>query len=99
MKNILYSKTVVDARDSEDGEMPTRIILTQEENCFALWVTGFRGTHMLRYFLGRSRDEAIEAGVDEARNWINQEKEFSDTPSPDGVAAPAPKPSAASSLS
>lgn len=63
MKNIIYEKTIVPASKSEDGQTPTRIILTQEVNGDAVFHSGFRGTCVLQWFDPYQRNMAIEQAV------------------------------------
>jgi hypothetical protein len=64
MNNILYQTTIVERKDSVDGEMPTILYVTEESNCFAVWINGYDGKELLRYFPYSTRYEAINFTVD-----------------------------------
>ena len=63
MNSEVYAGIYVNARDSADGETPSRIVVTSESNGHAIW----RDTHdervLLEYRQFGSESEAIEAGV------------------------------------
>ena len=70
MENELYRKVIVCAREAEDGETPTAVVVTEERNLFVVWVTSFGGGTELMNTYPRcrfSREHAIEAAVDMGR--------------------------------
>jgi hypothetical protein len=69
MKNVLYCRTIVPAKDAEDGETPTQIVVTEEANCFAVWETSEFDTVLLNHFT--VREDALENGV----LWVANSKE------------------------
>lgn len=71
MENCLYSKTIVPARLSEDGETPTKIHVTRENNGFAVFLCDYNGTELIKWFRS-GRETAIEFAVDYARNFITK---------------------------
>lgn len=70
MNNVLYEKVITPASYERDGELgdysPTKVIVTQEVNCFAVWMEGegYSG-HLL--YIDLNKDRAIEEGVDLAQ--------------------------------
>ena len=63
MNNVLYTATIVLAKDSPDGESPHQIVLTQEINGFAIWEWSFDIAADAPLQWHRNRDAAIEAAV------------------------------------
>ena len=64
MQNEIYAKTVTPARDSADGETPTRVVLTEEVNGYAIWLQGHEYEGALLYFATSAlRSAAIERAV------------------------------------
>ena len=68
MENIIYSRTLINAGDSRDGESPTRIVATEERNGFGVFVecSYTAGTEILKWFEPHERNKAIEYAVKEA---------------------------------
>lgn len=58
---IVYSRTLIAAADSSDGETPTQLKLTNEENCYLLWITDAEGDFLIGAY--RARDTAIGFSV------------------------------------
>ena len=70
MKNIIYSKTVITARNSEDGETPTQVFVTEENNGYFVWLDSYStGPKLLGYEW--DRNNAIEKAVDFGRMPID----------------------------
>jgi hypothetical protein len=62
MNNELYRKCLLPARESLDGETPTLLIVTEENNGFGVWLTNCEDRQKLLKWKD-SREEAIEEGV------------------------------------
>lgn len=61
MKNVLYCRTIVPAKDAEDGETATQIVVTEEVNLFAVWETSEFGNELLNTF--NTREDALDSAV------------------------------------
>lgn len=61
MNNAIYSRTLVPANESPDGEA-TILEVTEESNGNAVFIVGPNGTVLLKWFQW-SRNQAIEFGV------------------------------------
>lgn len=69
MKDVIYRKTLIQARDSEDGEAPTTVTLTRETNGYALILETYsRHPICLAWFTECQREMAVETAVD-AHAW------------------------------
>lgn len=73
MNNILYRRTVVNAKDSVDGEYPTTINVTQENNGYLVVIDSHDGGHeLLKWFPSVvERDAAIEYAVNLQLKGLN----------------------------
>lgn len=75
MNNVLYSSTIVPARESEDGETPTILYCCKENNGYAIFLSDYaKGTRIIKY-LRSSRNEAIEFAVSYAMELKLQDHE------------------------
>jgi hypothetical protein len=66
MDNVLYSKTVLPARESHDGETPLRVLVTEEVNAIIIWLDGTDtdpSMTPLAVFSNYQKNKAIEVGV------------------------------------
>lgn len=74
MENAIYSKTVLPARDSLDGEYPTTWCATEEINGYGVFRSSHEGgTELYAWVHGTTeerRAEAIEIAVDQAREEL-----------------------------
>jgi hypothetical protein len=71
MNNVLYSRTIVKAKDSADGENPTEVVVTQENNGHAVWFRCADGDSLHAFHNDAdSRNAALEEGVDYARKLL-----------------------------
>lgn len=76
MENIIYSKTIVPAKDSQDGETPTVFYLTKEVNGFMISLDGYDGLDVLDFMPRyKSQSAAIERAV-ELVSGINIDEEI-----------------------
>ena len=66
MNNVLYYAVTRGIKDSPDGETPSVLHVTEENNGYHVWFTSFEaGRDHLKWF--DSPNAAIEYGVDTAR--------------------------------
>jgi hypothetical protein len=68
VKNVIYQKTTLSASDSVDGESPEIIYCTEEANGYAVFVHGYDGKRLLKWF--DCRWEAVEYAVYFAQEQI-----------------------------
>jgi len=64
--NVLYQKLIVPSRDAEDGDTPTHLVVTEENNGYGVFLNGLKGAELLKWFARYERDDAIEYGVNRA---------------------------------
>lgn len=76
MNEEIYAATVIPACESVDGEYPTRVILTQEANGFAVWHDSHDGGIVLREYIRADRNRAIEAAVHAADEELRMRAEI-----------------------
>lgn len=76
MKNVLYSKTIVQARDSEDGDTATVLYLCEEVNALVIWVNGYDGMEFVKKFYAFEKDKAIEEAVKLGEKRIEAWKQY-----------------------
>ena len=75
MNQELYRACVVPAREAPDGETPTLVIVTEENNGYAVFLTGHNeGTRLLLWTQNRS--EAIGFGVRHADGLKRERDEY-----------------------
>lgn len=68
MDNVLYEKTLVPA-DHRGDIGPTKLYVTKETNCYAVWVNSDDELKMVKWFkFGKS--DAIEFGVNFAAEFL-----------------------------
>jgi len=71
MEHVLYRKLIVPCREAEDGDTPTHLCVTQENNGYGVFLDGFGGQELLKWFpLYEGRDTAIEYGVNHADEML-----------------------------
>jgi hypothetical protein len=70
MDYVLYQKLIVPCRESEDGDTPTHVFVTEENNGYGVFTYGFNGQELLKWFSRHERDEAIEYGVNHADEML-----------------------------
>ena len=64
MNNEIYRGIVVSAMDSPDGETPTIVIVTEENNGWGIFLSGHNEGIKLKTWVSYSRDRAIEQAID-----------------------------------
>lgn len=68
MKNIIYQGTIASARENGKDALPTQVIVTEEVNCYILWLRDADGSdRFLREYSPVStyrRAEALEVATD-----------------------------------
>lgn len=76
MENVIYSKTIASARELDSDESNI-LYLTQENNGYAIFTSGFSGTEFVKWFSGKN--QAIEYAVGKAQElregWEEQRLE------------------------
>ena len=72
MENTIYRKCVVHSSNSEDGESPTVLYVTQESNGFGVFTTGYDNIYgtLIKWFHSHQKNEAIEFGVNHAEEMM-----------------------------
>ena len=63
MKNILYRKILIPATESEDGDSPTTVFVTEEVNFIGVWCSSYGGVYILKAYSMLQRYTAIEDAV------------------------------------
>jgi hypothetical protein len=72
LNDEIYARAVQHRKDSPDGETPTVISVTRENNGYAVWRTDYDGEKMLEFV--RDRNSAIEQGVEIAKVYAKELK-------------------------
>ena len=70
MENVIYQKLIVPVREAEDGDTPTHLFVTKENNGYGVFLDGFSGQELLKWFPLYRSDEAIEYGVNHAEELL-----------------------------
>ncbi len=71
MNNEMYQRVLITAEESQDGETPTRTVVTQENNGYAVWFDSYDVRFMVEPKLYFGRDEAIDL----ARDYADKRRE------------------------
>jgi len=74
MNNEIYCGTIISARDSQDGESPTTISVTQENNGLAIWRSSFEEGSVCVKILPYALKDAM---IEEAVAMVNRERALS----------------------
>lgn len=73
MENEIYRKTIVPSKEATDGETPTVLHITEENNGFGVFLTDSDYPtygKLLKWFSPYERNQAIEYGVMEAEAML-----------------------------
>jgi hypothetical protein len=83
--SVIYSKTILTCKESEDGETPTQVVLTEEKNCYIIWLEGFNySNHVLEVCSFFYKDRAIEKAVKHGERLASDFEHEKPTPIPLG---------------
>lgn len=63
MKNEIYNGMIIPAYKAVDGETPECVVVTEENNGYAIWRTNHEGIDLVHFEVYRGRDATLERAV------------------------------------